>query len=166
MKPSRQSHETIDPKRERRPVMATCHRARYNKVWVDRQRDRLNVSIRCQSPPSNLSTASAAMNAARSPNVAYGLQTAISAMRAGSRLDPWNARDFQPASRSITANCYMDHRHRHPASAAPASGSRSTHRGDDALRPTLYVSICRLGQRHRRTGWGRFGIRVISGHKP
>jgi hypothetical protein len=24
--------------------MATCHRARYNKVRVDRQRDRLNVS--------------------------------------------------------------------------------------------------------------------------
>jgi hypothetical protein len=73
-------------------------------------------------------------------------------MRAGLRLDPWNARDFQPASRSITANCCMDHRHRQPASAAPASGSRSTHRGDDQLRPTLYVSVCRLGQRHRRTG--------------
>ena len=24
--------------------MATCHRARYNKVWVDRHRGRLNVS--------------------------------------------------------------------------------------------------------------------------
>ena len=123
--------------------MATCHRARYNKMWVDRHRDRLNVSNTLPIASFELKHGFGSYERCQIAERRVRIANRNLGNAAGLRLDPWNARGFQPASRSITANCCMDHRHRQPASEAPASGSRSTHRSDDALRPTLYVSYQR-----------------------